>query len=33
MTALETLLAIGMLVVFTGVVAIVMQFTLSFFKS
>lgn len=32
MTALETLLAIGMLVVFTGVVAIVMQFTLSFFK-
>ena len=32
MTALETLLAIGMLAVFTGVVVMVMQFTLSFFK-
>lgn len=32
MTALETLLALGMLTVFTGVVAMVMQFTLSFFK-
>ena len=32
MTALETLLAIGMLSVFTGVVVMVMQFTLSFFK-
>ena len=32
MTALETLLAIGMLVVFTGVVVMVMQFTFSFFK-
>ena len=32
MTALETLLAIGMLSVFTGVVVMVMQFTFSFFK-
>ena len=32
MTALETLLAIGMLAVFTGVVVMVMQFTFSFFK-
>ena len=32
MTALETLLAIGMLMVFTGVVVMVLQFTLSFFK-
>ena len=32
MTALETLLAIGMLSVFTGVVVMVMQFTFSFFN-
>lgn len=32
MTALETFFAIGMLVVFTGVVVMVMQFTFSFFK-
>jgi hypothetical protein len=32
MTVLETLLAIGMLTVFTGVVVMVMQFTFSFFK-
>ena len=32
MTTLETLLAIGMLTVFTGVVVMVMQFTFSLFK-
>ena len=32
MTALETLLAIGMLLIFTGVVVMVMQFTVTFFK-
>ena len=32
MTLLESLLAISMLVVFTGVVAMVMQFTLNFFR-
>ena len=33
MTLLETLVAVGMLVVFTGVVAMVMQFTIRFFSS
>ena len=33
MTSLELLLAISMLVLFTGVVAVVMQFTLRFFKA
>ena len=33
MTSLELLLAISMLVLFTGVVAMVMQFTLRFFKA
>ena len=33
MTLLETLLAMTMLVVFTGVVAVVMQFTLRFFTT